>query len=123
MRIAIPIHGNRVMPRFGCTREILIADIEDGNVLATKLIAAGIQAVHRLLATERVSILICGGIHPRFQQVLQEQNIEIIWGVVGEWQEVLQAYLRGTLQHDKTVCSVRRAGEGRHLRQRHQGRR
>lgn len=123
MRIAIPIHGDRVMPRFGCAREMIIATVEDGKVLATKCLTATAYDIQSLSDAEQVSVLICGGIHPRFQQLLQQQNVEIIWGVVGQWQDVLQAYLNGTLQYDHTLCWRRRAGKRHHPRQRHQGRR
>lgn len=123
MRIAIPIHGDRVMPRFGCAREMIVATVEDGRVLATRRLAATTYDIQPLLDVEQVSVLICGGIHPRFQQLLQSRNIEIIWGVVGPWQDVLHAYLNGTLQRDHTLCGRRRIGEGCHHRQRYQRRR
>ena len=122
MRIAIPIHGDRVMPRFGCAREMIIATVEDGRVLATKRLTDAAYNVQSLSDVEQVSVLICGGIHPRFQQLFQKQNIKIIWGVAGPWQDVLHAYLTGTLQRDHALCMRRRMGEGCHHRQRHQGR-
>jgi predicted Fe-Mo cluster-binding NifX family protein len=109
------------MPRFGCTRECMVTTVEDGKVLATERLTATAQSIGPVLETERVSVLICGGIHPRFQQLLQGQNIEIVWGVMGDWQDVLQAYLNGTLQQDRTCCVHRRGREGCHFRRGYQG--
>ncbi len=119
MNIAIPIHGSRVMPRFGCTREILVVTVEDGKIVSSKRLIVTPQtwiSFPAKLAEERVSMVICGGIHPRFQQAIQEQNIQLVWGVVGEWQDVLQAYLNGTLQSDPTFCLRHGPQRGRRFR-------
>ncbi len=123
MTLAIPIHGDRVMPRFGCAREVMVVTVEAGTVLATQRLTAATQDLQSLLVEEHVSLVICGGIHPRFQQRLQEQGIDIVWGVVGHWRDVLQAYLDGTLQHDHNLCMRRRQSERCQLRHRHQRRR
>jgi predicted Fe-Mo cluster-binding NifX family protein len=101
------------MPRFGCTREILIVTVENGKIISKKRLPVTQKAFFSLsdfLGTEQVSVMICGGIHPRFQQVIQAQKIELIWGVVGEWQLVFQAYLDGTLQSDPAFCLHHRHG-------------
>ena len=122
MNIAIPVYENRVMPRFGCTREMIIVSVEDGKIISNKQLTITLQAdILRLAVSEQVSVLICGGIHPRFQQILQEQNIELVWGVVGEWQEVLQAYLEGTLQTNPTFCPHQGRRRGLRFRKRHTG--
>ena len=108
MNIAIPMYGTRVMPRFGFTREIMVVTVEDGRIVSRKrlkMTPETLISLSAVLASERVSVMICGGIHPRFQQAIQEQNIQLIWGVIGEWQDVLQAHLNGTLQSDPTFCS------------------
>ena len=112
MKIAIPIHGDRVMPRFGCTREFMVATIEDGTMLATERLPATAQNIGPVLEAEGVSV---------FQQLVQERNIEIVWGVMGYWQDVLKAYLNGTLQYDRTLCVHQRGREGCHFRWGYQG--
>ncbi len=107
MKIAMPVYGNRVMPRFGCTRKIIVVIVEDGSAVATQeltLAPGTLTTLPGLLASEQVSILICGGIHPRFQQMFQAHGIRLIWGVIGDWRDVLQAYLQGTLQTDPAFC-------------------
>ena len=125
MNIAIPIHGNRVMPRFGCTRDIIIVTAENGQSVSHKHITITPQhwtAFSQLLIEEGVSVMICGGIHPRFQHFIQAQNIQLIWGILGEWQEVLQAYLQGTLQSDSDFCLCRDERQNGRFRRRQQGR-
>lgn len=107
MNIAIPVYGNRVMPRFGCTREIMVVTVEGGRIVSKKrlkMTSETLISLPAVLASERVSVMICGGIHPHFQQAFHEHGIRFVWGVIGEWQKVLQAYLNGTLQSDPTLC-------------------
>ena len=95
------------MPRFGCTREIIIVTVEGDRVAARKRVLMTSEmfvSLPELLASEQISVVICGGIHPRFQEAIQGQNIQLVWGVVGEWQDVLQAYLNGTLQTNPSFC-------------------
>ncbi len=123
MKIAIPVHGNRVMPRFGCTREMVIVTVEGGQRLDSRrlsLTSADFVTLPNFLTAENVSVLICGGIHPRFQQIMQTLNIDLIWGVVGEWQQVVQAYLKGTLRTDPSFCLHH--GQGRNRGKRLRGR-
>jgi predicted Fe-Mo cluster-binding NifX family protein len=119
MNIAIPIYGSRVMPRFGCTREMIIVSVEDGRIVSTRQVRLTPEiwlALPAVLAAEQVSVLICGGIDPRFQQAILGQKIQLVWGVIGEWQDVLQAYLDGTLQSDPTFCLRRGSRRGLRLR-------
>jgi predicted Fe-Mo cluster-binding NifX family protein len=75
-----------------------------------------------LLTSEQISVLICGGIHPRFQEAIQGQNVQLVWGVVGEWQDVLQAYLNGTLQTNPSFCLHHNFRRGYRFRKGQQGR-
>jgi predicted Fe-Mo cluster-binding NifX family protein len=123
MNIAIPVYGTRVLPRFGYTREMIIVTVEDGRISRHKQIELPAQIetpLSPVLAAEHVSVIICGGIHPRFQDMLREHGIGVIWGVAGEWQEVVQAYLHGTLQSDPSLCLCRGARRGHRLRLRQQ---
>jgi predicted Fe-Mo cluster-binding NifX family protein len=126
MNVAIPIHGSRVMPRFGCTREVMVVTIEGGQIVSRKQVLITPErflSLPAVLASERVSVVICGGIHPRFQQMIQSQNIQLIWGVIGEWQDVLQAYLNGTLRSNPAFCLRNGSGRGYRLRRGQQRRR
>jgi predicted Fe-Mo cluster-binding NifX family protein len=113
------------MPRFGCTREIMVVSIEDGRIASKKRLGITPEmflSLPTVLASEQVSVMICGGIHPRFQQAIQEQKIQLVWGVVGEWQEVLQAYMNGTLRSNSTFCLRHDSIRGYRLRRGRQGR-
>jgi predicted Fe-Mo cluster-binding NifX family protein len=120
MKLAIPIHENRVMPRFGYTQKMMIITIEDAQVTEAEQVSITPETFWSSLTAEEVSVIICGGIHPRFQQSIRELGIQLVWGVVGEWEDVLQAYLNGTLHTNPTFCLHR--GQTRRLRRGHQRR-
>lgn len=107
MNIAVPIYGERVMPRFGLTRDMIIAAVAEGKIASEKHVAMTAEmfaTLPKVFIAEQVSLVICGGIHPRFQQAFESQQIQVIWGVIGEWRAVIQAYLSGTLQTDPEFC-------------------
>jgi predicted Fe-Mo cluster-binding NifX family protein len=125
MNIAIPVYENRVMPRFGCTRQFIIVRAEGQKIVEQKqftLTDEQFGSLPDLLAAEQVAIMICGGIHPRFQHLLQQQQIEVVWGVRDEWRQAVQAYLNGTLQSNPQYCRQHRQQHGFHGNRRHQRR-
>lgn len=107
MNIAVPIYGERVMPRFGLTREMIIATVANGKIASDKrltMTAEMFLTLPKIFIVEQVSVVICGGIHPRFQEAFERQQIQVIWGVIGEWRSVIRAYLDGSLQTDPAFC-------------------
>ena len=60
MNIAIPVYENRVMPRFGCTREMIIVSVENGKIVSKKRLTITLQAgIPEITASEQVSVVIC----------------------------------------------------------------
>lgn len=99
-RIAVCSFQNRVCPRFDLTCEMLIFDgsnAQSGPI--ERLDVSRVSPVETLhvLAEKEVRIIITGGIQKRFQEMLLHSNIDVIWGVVGEVGEVLEAYMKGAL--------------------------
>jgi len=65
MKIAIPIFGNRVSPRFDFSPEIWVIEVERGKVVGQeKLSTANLNLPQRLeqITSNRVDKVICGGI-------------------------------------------------------------
>jgi len=125
MNIAIPVYENRVMPRFGCTRQLVIACIQRNEIVEQKQLTLTNESFGELpaiLVSEQVTLMICGGIHPRFQHLLHQQQIEVAWGVRGEWRQAVQAYLAGTLQSNPQYCRPQRQHHGFHGHRNHQRR-
>jgi predicted Fe-Mo cluster-binding NifX family protein len=44
-----------------------------------------------------VAVVICGAVGSVFHNLLAERNVEVVCGITGDIEEVIEAYLRGTL--------------------------
>ncbi len=100
MRLAIPIFGSRVSPRFDCSQKILLVDVQNGTVVNKNEVDASewhplshIGELHNL----KPDIVICGGICNRDYYRLSNHGIRIIPSVFGEVEEVIKSFLKGDL--------------------------
>ncbi|HDD44933.1 MAG TPA: hypothetical protein ENG63_08765 [Candidatus Desulfofervidus auxilii] len=98
--VGIPVFGNRVAPRFDCALKMLILEVENGKLLRQKEITLSWQnplSIINQIRSMAVDVLICGAIPCFWMRVLTWHGIKIISWVSGEWQEVLNLFLKGKL--------------------------
>lgn len=100
MRLAIPIFGSRVSPRFDCSQKILLVDVQDGAVVNKNEVDASrwhpLSHIGRLYNL-KPDIVICGSICNRDYYALSNHGIRIIPSVFGEVEEVIKTFLKGDL--------------------------
>lgn len=114
MKVAIPIFGPRVSPRFDFAPALLILTLENGKIveraelpLSTWNIWQRVEKMKEL----QVHTLICGGIDGNSERMLKSQQIEVIPWVAGEAEKALHFFLKGKLQPGMVVyrgCGRRR---------------
>jgi len=120
MRVAVPVFRERVSPLFDTAQRILIADITDGNeVERTERPMAGLLPKQRanMLSEESVSQLICGAISFPMMNLIAAQGISVAPNIAGYVDEVLRAYVSGTLfspQFMMPGCRCRQRRRFRH---------
>jgi predicted Fe-Mo cluster-binding NifX family protein len=110
MKVAIPVYGERVCPRFGYTRDFLIVDLEGGKEIDRKVLKMEIDQPARIadrLAKEGVSLILSGGMNPYFQEQFRMRNIGVIWGLIGDPNDVLATYLDGRVFSGMGPCPAR----------------
>jgi len=115
MKVAVPLFGQEVSPRFGCSTQVLIAEVTESGVEvegAQDLTVTPGQWPE-LFSNIGVSVVVCGGIHRRFQQELEQRRIRVIWGVIGPAADALYALQAGTLQRDAFLGHGRQRRRGR----------
>jgi predicted Fe-Mo cluster-binding NifX family protein len=98
--IAICSFQNRVCPRFDLTREILIFDADRSQVERFEKVdvsEVSPEKIVNMLEERKVHVVISGGIQERFQEMFRRKDIDVIWGVVGEVDDVVEGYTRGVL--------------------------
>lgn len=108
MKIAIATEGTNVSGHFGRCENFTIAEIENSAVKSK--VAVNTQGnQHGLLpdflASHHVNVVIAGGMGEGARQNLISKGIEIISGVSGNIDEVINAYLNGDLESSDAGCS------------------
>ena len=118
MKLALATWNGRISPVFDVTRQVLLLEIEDGRVTARHeemLPGTEMQAQVKRLAELAPEILICGAISKTLAALLERENIQVVPFTAGAVEEVLTAWLAGTLPD--AVWSM--PGCGGHMRRCH----
>lgn len=95
MKIAVTQWGSRIAPLYDTARELLLACIEGGNVGSFVIIRVEqIRPSARagFLQDLGVEVLLCGGISQHFLLQLNDAGIQVISGLSGDLEEVVQCY-------------------------------
>jgi len=107
MKVAISTDGGFVSPHFGRCPSFTIAEIEDGKILKKETIANPGHTpdfLPEFLAKQGISCIIAGGAGHRAQQLFAEKEIDILVGISGKIDEVLEEFAGGKLTEGKNPC-------------------
>jgi len=100
MKVAMPVFGRRVSPRFDCANSFVVATIAGKEVTVQHEFDATKWSPHEridhLLAL-RVDAVVCGGIDWRSAARLRDAGITLYSGVTGTSKENLDALVKGAL--------------------------
>jgi len=100
MRVAIPLYGNRVSPRFAFSERTLVADIRDGRVARQETIYTGRMSDHQRLeqlSSLGIDVFVCGAADQVFLAEAGSLDVRIVPDVAGELDEILDLLARGRL--------------------------
>ena len=108
MRLAIPVAQGTLCPHFGHCEQFAIVDTDDGKVVSTEYKVPpphepGVLPawLHQL----GVNAIVCGGMGMRAQQLFAQNSIEVVYGAPSlPPDEVIRAYLEGTLTTGDNIC-------------------
>ena len=104
MKIAIPIWEDRVSPVLDAASRLLIVEIVNQKETSRFEIYIDEQELpYRCVRIRGLGIrtLICGAVSTSFSKMLEASGINIIAGISGHPEAVLDAYLHGDLYHSK----------------------
>jgi predicted Fe-Mo cluster-binding NifX family protein len=113
MKIAIPIFGNRISPRFDFSPEMWIITVENGELVnQEKLPMANLNLPQRLeqITSNGVDKVICGGIDGFSLNQLGTKGIDVVEDVMGEAEVAFHLFIRGRLRPG--FCCERRRRRG-----------
>ncbi|MCR5419787.1 MAG: DUF134 domain-containing protein [Lachnospiraceae bacterium] len=108
MRIAVTYEQGQVGQHFGRTEQFKLYDADNGEIKSSQIIdtnGTGHGALAGFLRASEVDVLICGGIGMGARNVLMEAGIQVLPGVDGEADIMVNDYLAGKLVYDPdTEC-------------------
>lgn len=104
MKIAIPIWEDKISPVLDAASRLLIVEVvgqKEASRFETYLEEQELS--HRCVRIRRLGIhtLICSAVSTSFSRMLQASGIDLIPGISGHPEAVLDAYLHGNLHHSK----------------------
>jgi predicted Fe-Mo cluster-binding NifX family protein len=100
MRVAVTIWQGRISPVFDVSRQLVLLTVEKGHLVERSLEnTESLSAIHKAarLLELGVNLLICGAVSKPIHSELLESGIEVIGFTSGDLEEVMQAFLGGTL--------------------------
>jgi len=126
MKLALAVWNGRISPVFDTSRQLLVIDAENGKVVSRRdheiETDDPLQKVARL-AESGVEALVCGAVSRSLAQLIEGRGIELVPFVAGEVEEIITAFLAGSLPSPDMAmpgcCSRRmrfRRGQGRGCR-------
>jgi predicted Fe-Mo cluster-binding NifX family protein len=121
MKVAVAAWEGRVSPVFDTARHVLLVDIEDGRQVGQTEEPLEDGPPHRRLArlaTLKVDALICGAISRPLADAVRGAGIRLVPFVAGPVEEVLHAFVNGSLPTGMFqmpgCCGGRRRFRGQH---------
>jgi predicted Fe-Mo cluster-binding NifX family protein len=102
MKVAIPVWGDKISPVFDTATQLMIVDTGCESPVRTSVSLEGDDLQRRCARMKELGVetLICGAISNPFRRRLRAENIEVIQGISGPKEEILQAYLKGNLYQE-----------------------
>jgi predicted Fe-Mo cluster-binding NifX family protein len=101
-KLLIPIQGDFVAPRFDLATEILIVRYEDGTLLGQPktiiMERPSDEELCQMIVEEHITAMVCNGIEELHYNFLIWKKVNVLDGVIGDWQTALDKILDGTLQ-------------------------
>jgi predicted Fe-Mo cluster-binding NifX family protein len=113
MRIAIPVFGNRISPRFDFAPYIGLFDSEGKKIIASREVCCdGWGDVERVskLKDMGTNTVICGGLPNSLLNLLTSSGIQVIPWVAGNADQALDLFLQGRLK-ERMVIHPERGGQ------------
>ena len=104
MKIAIPVWENKVSPVLDTASRLMVVELKEGGPMSRFEIYLDERDMSRRCLRIQdlcVDTLICGAVTRHFSEMLKASGIELIQGISGQPEAVLNAYLDGTLAHSK----------------------
>jgi predicted Fe-Mo cluster-binding NifX family protein len=100
-KLLIPLFGNEVAPRFDLATEVMIVSFDpDWKRIDERLVVlpkASAEELCQLILSERIQVVICGGIEEEYYQYLKWKRVEVLDSIIGSSAAVLDRFMKKSL--------------------------
>jgi predicted Fe-Mo cluster-binding NifX family protein len=106
MRIAISIWEDKISPLLDTASKLLVIENEiqkESSRYEVYLLKQDIFKRCRFIGNLNIDVLICGAVSRQFSEMLEASGIEVLSGISGPADDVLEAYQQGTLVHSEFI--------------------
>jgi len=100
MRIAVSIWEDKISPVFDTASKLLIIENETQREISrfeVYLLEKDISRRCHFIRGLNINVLICGGVSRQLSGMLGASGINVISGISGPAEDIIEAYLQGTL--------------------------
>jgi len=107
MKVAVPLFGSRVAPRFDCGSALMLADVSNGLVGVTGTVVDPSRNALECVARLRelgIDVVVCGAITRFLWRHLTACGIEVFPWASGEASDALERLARGELCAEPARC-------------------
>ncbi|MFC1474998.1 DUF1847 domain-containing protein [bacterium] len=114
MRVAIPLYGTRISPRFFYSDRMLIANVADGALSSKKIVRTNGTVENdwlKHLSELGVDVFVCGGADSEFLKEANTRGVKVISNVAGDVDEVVSEFLAGRLRSGHGLFRTVETGE------------
>jgi predicted Fe-Mo cluster-binding NifX family protein len=115
MKVAIAKEGDEVSEHFGHCTEYAVFDVADSKITAKTILQSPGHEPGKLppfLAGHNVTHVIAGGMGPRAVDLFCANNIEVILGIGGPIDAVIEAFVDGRITPGQSRCTHGEGHEG-----------
>ena len=112
--VALPVYGERLAPVLDFADRMVVADIEDGCAVSRRGFEAGGLPPVRVarLIDNGVTVVVCGAVSNLLGMMLWHAGVELVAGITGGVEEVLEGYASGRLAESRFRLPGRFRPEG-----------
>lgn len=104
--IIIPVFSNRVSSRLDCTECFQIVEIHNNSISRSekiKILSKNQLDKLKSILDMKPDTIICNGLTEYFESEFQKNHIEVIPWVHGNYEDVIEEFMNGTLVHKITT--------------------
>ena len=108
MKIAISTDAGTVCAHFGRAPEFTFVTIENNEVIEKKVLpnpGHSVGSIPEFVNQQGAKCMIAGGMGQRAVQFFSQYGIDVITGVIGKIDDVIEKILNGTLEGGESLCN------------------